>query len=98
MGNYLFWPMMLNIFKFKAKMATATSLCMIMFTSLSSGLTHFFEGHVDKELLMYTVPGFLLGSIVGNYLSLKTSDKLLKKIIASSILLAALTTLIHYFS
>ncbi|MBI2602472.1 MAG: sulfite exporter TauE/SafE family protein [Deltaproteobacteria bacterium] len=94
-GGILKTPVMIKVFNVPVKVATATALGMIVFTSLSSGLTHYVVGHVDHVLFLYCGGGFLAGAVIGGKLNVKIKDNSLKKVIAVSIFLAGLATITH---
>lgn len=94
-GGILKTPVMLRVFHVPIRTATATALCMITFTSFSSGLTHWQLGHFDLNLLIATVGGFFAGAVLGNWYGVKLQDDTLKKIIAGSICTAGVAILIH---
>ncbi|WP_034727522.1 sulfite exporter TauE/SafE family protein [Bacteriovorax sp. BSW11_IV] len=94
-GGIIKTPIMINIFKVPIKTATATALAMIVFTSLSSGITHWQMGHIEKELLAYVVSGFFLGALIGAWTNSKFTDKHVKKLISFSIALAGMSVFVH---
>lgn len=94
-GGVLKTPIMINIFKVPVRVATSTALCMIVFTSFSSGITHWRLGHVSSELLIYVVSGFFLGALIGMIANRKVTDANIKKLISFSIALAGLSVFIH---
>ena len=94
-GGVVKTPVMISIFKVPVKIATSTALCMIVFTSFTSGLTHYTLGHVTPDLLISCGGGFLVGALVGGEVGLKMMEYSLKKIIAVSIFMAGMAVLIH---
>ena len=94
-GGILKTPIMIHIFKVPVRIAVATALCMIVFTSLVSGLTHAYLGHVNFHLLLSCGGGFMVGALFGGKISVKMADPSLKKTIAVLILMAGIATLIH---
>ncbi|MCO5142396.1 MAG: sulfite exporter TauE/SafE family protein [Oligoflexia bacterium] len=94
-GGILKTPIMINVFKVPVKIATSTALCMIVFTSFSSGFTHYRLGHVETNILLICMSGFFTGALIGQKVGFKIQDASLKKLIALSIFLAGASTLIH---
>jgi len=70
--------------------AVGTSLAVMVFTSLSSCITHGRSGFIDRSILKKSVPGVLLGITFGALLSLILSTSLLKNIFAIFLLAVAL--------
>ncbi|WP_117168975.1 sulfite exporter TauE/SafE family protein [Paraliobacillus sediminis] len=64
-GGSLMVPIMVLVFRFPAHMATATSMFMILFTSISSSVTHIILGHVMWEYVWLFIPGAWFGGILG---------------------------------
>ncbi|MDL4839940.1 sulfite exporter TauE/SafE family protein [Aquibacillus rhizosphaerae] len=64
-GGSLMVPAMILLFRFPAHIATATSMFMIVFLSISSSLSHIFLGHVNWEYVWMFIPGAWFGGIVG---------------------------------
>lgn len=94
-GGILKTPVMLNVFHVPVRTATATAICMITFTSLSSGITHWQLGNVELNLLAATAGGFFFGAFLGNWYGVKLQDETLRKLIAGSIALAGTSVLLH---
>lgn len=64
-GGSLMVPIMVLLFRFPAHMATATSMFMILFTSISSSVAHILLGHVMWEYVWLFIPGAWFGGILG---------------------------------
>lgn len=94
-GGFLKTPIMIRIFRMPAKIAVATALFMIVFTSLVATITHLKLGHVHWDLALPLTTGFILGAIVGNLIKHKFSDHNTERMIAFGLALAALSTLAH---
>lgn len=93
-GGILKTPVLLKIFKLPAKRAAATSLAMIMITSLVSATKHYQLGHIDKSS-GFVVAGFMLGSILGNIFNRKIPDQNIQSILSFAMVLAAIAVIIH---
>jgi len=94
-GGVIKTPLMLNVFKVPVKTATATSLAMIMITSLISGTTHFRLGHYTLPVLIPSLLGFSCGAIAGLWIGVKLKDLTVMKAITGSLFLAGIATLTH---
>lgn len=94
-GGILKTPLMLNVFRVPVRTATATSLAMIVVTSLISGLTHLKLGHVNMVILPFAMGGFLFGAFLGLFIGVRLKDEMIRKFIALSLALAAGSTFIH---
>ena len=64
-GGSLMVPAMILLFNIPAHIATATSMFMIFFASISSSATHIFLGHVEWAYTLYFIPGAYLGGTLG---------------------------------
>ncbi|MBM7554896.1 sulfite exporter TauE/SafE family protein [Thalassobacillus pellis] len=64
-GGSLMVPAMILLFGFPAHIATATSMFMIFFMSISSSITHIYLGHVDWLYTLAFIPGAYIGGTLG---------------------------------
>jgi len=64
-GGSLMVPAMILLFNMPTHIATATSMFMIFFASISSSATHIFLGHVEWAYTLYFIPGAYLGGTLG---------------------------------
>ena len=94
-GGVLKTPLMLNVFKVPVRTATATSLAMIMVTSLISGTTHFQLGHYSYPVLIPAVLGFVTGAVIGLWVGVKLTDQMIRKAISVTLFLAGVATFAH---
>ncbi|MCB0405841.1 MAG: sulfite exporter TauE/SafE family protein [Bdellovibrionales bacterium] len=94
-GGILKTPIMLQVFNVPVRIATGTALCMIVFTSLGSGLTHWQLGHVTPSLLLPCASGFLAGALFGQLLGIRLTDNAITKTVGFSIALAGAAVLVH---
>jgi uncharacterized protein len=74
-GGALMVPTMILFFFFPPHVATATSMFMILPTSILSSITHIALGNVDWLLALALVPGAWIGAKVGVYLNTKLKSK-----------------------
>ena len=68
-------PTMILVFFFPPHVATATSLFMILPTSILSSITHISLGNVNWLYALALVPGAWIGARVGVYLNTKLKSK-----------------------
>nr|WP_263324991.1 sulfite exporter TauE/SafE family protein [Neobacillus sp. Marseille-Q6967] len=74
-GGSLMVPAMILFFFFPPHVAVATSMFMILPTSILSSITHIWLGNVDWLLALALVPGAWIGAKVGVYLNTKLKSK-----------------------
>jgi len=96
-GGFLKTPIMVNVFNIPPSIAAATALFMIIFTSLTGSVSHFFLGHMDFHYSIPIVGGFIVGAFVGNHLNLKISEKFLAKLIGIGLVFAGISILVNSF-
>lgn len=74
-GGSLMVPTMILVFFFPPHVAVATSMFMILPTSILSSITHIALGNVNWLLALALVPGAWIGAKVGVYLNTKLKSK-----------------------
>jgi len=74
-GGSLMVPTMILVFFFPPHVATATSMFMILPTSLLSSITHITLGNVNWMYALALVPGAWIGAQIGVYLNTKLKSK-----------------------
>lgn len=74
-GGSLLVPTMILVFFFPPHVATATSMFMILPTSILSSITHITLGNVDWLLALALVPGAWIGAKLGVYLNTRLKSK-----------------------
>jgi uncharacterized protein len=74
-GGSLMVPTMILVFFFPPHVATATSMFMILPTSLLSSITHITLGNVDWLYALALIPGAWIGAKVGVFLNTKLKSK-----------------------
>jgi len=94
-GGFLKTPIMVNVFSIPPSIATATSLFMIIFTSITGSASHYFLGHIDFTYVIPIVTGFIVGAFVGNHINLKISEKFLAKLIGIGLVFAGFSVLLN---
>ncbi len=85
-GGVIVVPSLLVFFKFQSlgpaeamQAAIATSLAMMMLTSLSSAFTHHYHGHLKLNIFFRTLPTLILGVILGVLIAQHLSYEILMK-------------------
>ena len=88
-GGTLKVPMLTIILGMPVHIATATSTFMILITSTSGGMTHFYLGHVHLEIVLIAAIGAVIGAQIGPRLNVRASSKHLRKIVGTVLILVA---------
>lgn len=94
-GGFLKTPIMINAFGMPSSIAAATALFMIVFTSLTGSISHYFLGHINFVYGAPIISGFVLGAFIGNRLNIKLSESLISKLIGLGLILAGLFLIIN---
>lgn len=93
-GGFLKTPILLDVFNVPPHIASATALFMIVFTSLTGSISHYYLGHL---YLSYSIPmiiGFSLGAFSTKLFHQKIPQKNLRVLIFSALLMAGFSMLI----
>jgi|SRR5690625_136206 len=64
-GGAMFVPTMILLFRIPPHIATATSMFLILITSLISSVTHIILGHMTWTYVLFFIPGAWVGGIIG---------------------------------
>ena len=94
-GGFLKTPIMINVFNIPPTIAAATSLFMIVFTSLTGSFSHYLLGNINFTYAVPIVIGFIIGSFAGNHLNLKLSENFLTKLIGVGLVFAGICVLVN---
>jgi uncharacterized protein len=94
-GGFMKTPIMVNVFNLHPIIATSTALFMILFTSLTGTVSHYFLGNIHFRYAFPITVGFIIGAFIGNFWGLEINGKLLKIFIGAGLILAALTVLVY---
>jgi len=94
-GGFLKAPIMVNVFNIPPSVAAATSLFMIVFTSLTGSVSHYLLGHINFTYTAPIVAGFIIGAFVGNHLNLKISETFLTKLIGLGLVFAGFCIILN---
>ncbi len=98
-GGFLQTPVMIKIFRMPAKIATSTSLFILLVTSLTGFFTHYWLGHVVWEKCLPLMLGFALGAAVGQFLKkIESYLPRLDYLIGAGLFLAGLVLIINAIS
>ena len=80
----------LNLLGFPIHYAVATSSLAIFITSLSSATSHHLLGNVDFELMVFMVPGLIIGAQIGARVARKMKARNIKKFFSVVVVLLGL--------
>ena len=94
-GGFLKVPIMVGVFSTPTQVASATGLFMIVITSLTGSVSHYFLGNIHFGYAIPVVIGFVIGAVLGNSLSTKTNEHTLKRLIGIGLSLSGLVFLIY---
>ncbi len=86
-------PFMLVMFRFPAHVATATSMFVILLSSIVGSVTHIAFGHVIWMLVLAIAPGAWLGGKLGTMLSSRLSGNGIENILRFVLLIIAIRML-----
>ncbi|WP_027415261.1 sulfite exporter TauE/SafE family protein [Aneurinibacillus terranovensis] len=92
-GGSLLMPVLLVLFRFPPHIATATSMCLIFFSSIVGSISHIVYGNVIWKLVLTTAPGAWLGGKLGAALSRRFTGNGLETLLRYALLLIALRML-----
>jgi uncharacterized membrane protein YfcA len=92
-GGALLVPFLLVMFRFPPHVAAATSMFVILLSSLVGSITHITLGHIVWSAVIAIAPGALIGGLLGSWLSRKLSGKWLERILRFVLLLIAVRML-----
>ncbi|TGB02208.1 sulfite exporter TauE/SafE family protein [Halobacillus salinus] len=77
-GGSLLTPAMILLFSIPPHIATATSMFMIFFASISSSGMHILLGHVEWAHTLYFIPGAYVGGMLGAKVNRKLNGHLVE--------------------
>lgn len=92
-GGALLVPFMLVLFRFPAHVAAATSMLVILLSSIVGSFTHITLGHIVWGAVLATAPGAWIGGKLGSILSSKLSGNRIELILRLVLLLIAVRML-----
>ncbi|WP_286883122.1 sulfite exporter TauE/SafE family protein [Aneurinibacillus sp. UBA3580] len=92
-GGALLVPFLLVLFRFPPHVAAATSMFVILLSSLVGSITHITLGHIAWIAVIAIAPGAWIGGKLGSTLSRKLSGKGLERLMRFVLLLIAVRML-----
>jgi hypothetical protein len=96
-GGSLMVPIMHLTANFPIHIAVATSMFIMIFTSISGVATHFVrETNIHFDYVIFLALGVIFGAQIGAYLSKRTSGKNLKRIFGVVLLLVSIRMILKY--
>jgi len=95
-GGVVMVPIMHFLMDFPMHLAVATSMFIMIFTSLAGAATHFTLGNVLLESMILLCIGIVFGTQVGAYLSKRTSGKNLRRIFGIVVILVGILMIQRY--
>ncbi len=94
-GGFLKVPIMVGVFSTPTQVASATGLFMIVITSLTGSISHYFLGNIHFGYAVHVIIGFVIGALAGNSLSAKLDEHILKRLIGIGLSLSGMVFLIY---
>lgn len=94
-GGSLFVPLMVLLFRFPPHVATATSMFVILLSSVLGSGVHVWHGNVDWMLFAALAPGAVVGGRVGAVIASKLSGKQLMWLLRATLLAMAIYLIIQ---
>ncbi len=94
-GGFLKVPIMVGVFSTPTQVASATGLFMIVITSFTGSISHYFLGNIHFGYAIPVVIGFVIGAFLGNSLATRTDEHILKRMIGIGLSLSGLVFLIY---
>ncbi|RDW18700.1 hypothetical protein CWR48_10270 [Oceanobacillus arenosus] len=80
-GGSIIVPAMILLFSVPAHIATATSMFMIFFVSITGSITHLALGNILWEYAIFFIPGAWIGGRIGAWLNQRLPGKMLEWIL-----------------
>lgn len=96
-GGIIKTPVMLRIFRMPPRMATATAIFTIMFTSATATFSHWKLGNMNWELALPMSTSFFTGSLLANSFGTKIRSELLVTLLGIALMAASISILLHVF-
>jgi uncharacterized membrane protein YfcA len=94
-GGFLKVPIMVGVFSLPAQIASATGLFMIVITSLTGSISHYFLGNIHFGYAIPVIIGFVIGALTGNSISTRIDEHILKRLIGIGLSLSGMVFLIY---
>jgi len=94
-GGSLFVPAMVLLYRFPPHIASATSMFVILWSSIIGSATHIYLGEIDWLSAAFLIPGALLGGWLGARVAQRLSSKVLLWILRIVLLWLALRLIVE---
>ncbi|WEK53631.1 MAG: sulfite exporter TauE/SafE family protein [Candidatus Cohnella colombiensis] len=94
-GGSLFVPIMVLLFRFPPHVATATSMFVILLSSITGSGVHVWNGNVDWLLFAALAPGAIIGGRIGALIAARLSGKQLMWLLRATLLAMAIYLIIE---
>ncbi|MEX2104549.1 MAG: sulfite exporter TauE/SafE family protein, partial [Bacilli bacterium] len=94
-GGAILVPAMILLFWFPAHVAMATSMFVILLSSIFGSVSQMILGNIDWKILLWLAPGAWLGGQLGAWLARRLNSTILVKSLRVILLLLALNALWH---
>jgi len=96
-GGVVMVPVMNLVVGFPIHLAVATSMLIMIFTSISGAVTHLALGNVQIEYAVYLIVGVIAGTQLGAAIANRMKEKALTRIFGLAIILIGLRMIASYF-
>jgi uncharacterized protein len=93
-GGSLFVPLMVMLFRFPPHVATATSMFVILLSSILGSGVHAWHGNIDWWLFAFLAPGALIGGRIGAVIASRLSGRQLLWLLRATLLAMAVYLII----
>lgn len=94
-GGSLFVPLMVLLFRFPPHVATATSMFVILLSSVLGSGVHAWHGNIDWLLFAALMPGAIIGGRLGAVIASRMSGKQLIGLLQATLLVMAVYLIIQ---
>ncbi|WP_088071418.1 sulfite exporter TauE/SafE family protein [Gottfriedia luciferensis] len=94
-GGILLVPMMAFLFGFPPQLAVATSMFVVMFTTLGSSISYIALGEVNFYYILLLIPGAWFGGKIGAYINQKLKTETIALILRLVVLLYSIKIIIE---
>jgi uncharacterized membrane protein YfcA len=97
-GGALMVPVLHFVLAFPMHLAVATSVFIMIFTSISGVITHIYLGNVQFDYAMILSLGVVFGAQIGTYVAKRTSSRTLRRIFGLLLVLVSLRMILKFLS
>lgn len=96
-GGWLKTPLLIIGVGLPPIIASGTALFMLILTSISGGLVHFFSGNWDGQLFLVIAIGLSLGAVVGDYIKQRIEQYFISLLISLTLFIVSIIILLEAF-